>query len=240
MKPEIAQKIVALNHQFYQSFANDFSETRGRLQMGVLKVLERIPAHASVLDLGCGNGKVALHLAQHEFKGSYLGADFSLGLLNWAEAEIPAGFQADFLELDLTAPNWDNVLPATRFDAILCFAAYHHIPSQAFRKTLSNNIRKYINADGVVYISAWQFIRSERLKKKILPWDTINISQEEVDEGDYLLDWQRGGSGIRYVHLYTDKELKEIAAASGFRVVETFDSDGEGGKLGLYQVWEPV
>ena len=91
-----------------------------------------------------------------------------------------------------------------------------------------------------MYISAWQFIRSERLKKKILPWDTINISQEEVDEGDYLLDWQRGGSGIRYVHLYNDKELKEIAAASGFRVVETFDSDGEGGKLGLYQVWEPV
>jgi len=208
--------------------------------MGVLKVLERIPANASVLDLGCGNGKVALHLAQNEFKGSYLGADFSLGLLEWAEADISAGFQAKFLELDLTAPSWEDVLPSTRFDVILCFATYHHIPSQAYRVSLIKNIRKYLNDDGLFYLSTWQFNRSERLTKKVLPWDIVNISKEEVEEGDYLLDWQRGGSGIRYVHLYDDKELKELAAASGFKVIESFDSDGEGGNLGLYQVWEPV
>lgn len=240
MKPEIAQKIVSLNQQFYQSFADDFSETRGRLQMGVLKVLERIPAKALVLDLGCGNGKVLLHLAQSDFKGTYLGADFSPGLLNWAAADIPAGFQADFLELDLTAPSWDGILPPTRFEIICCFATFHHIPSHPLRISLCRNIRKFIDDQGVLYISAWQFIRSERLRKKILPWDTVNISEDEVDEGDYLLDWQRGGSGTRYVHLYSPEELSELAESSGFKVVESFDSDGEGGNLGLYQVWEPV
>ena len=240
MKPEIAQKIVSLNHQFYQSFANDFSETRGRLQMGVLKVLERIPDKASVLDLGCGNGKVALHLAQNNFRGTYLGADFSLGLLSWATADAPDTLHADFQELDLTAPSWENVLPANRYDVILCFATFHHIPSQLMRESLGKNMRKFLKDDGVLYMSAWQFIRSERLKKKILPWETLNISPEEVDEGDYLLDWQRGGSGVRYVHLYDEKELKEVAERSGFKIVETFDSDGEGGNLGLYQVWEPV
>jgi len=240
MKPEIAQKIVSLNHQFYQSFADDFSETRGRLQMGVLKVLERIPAKASVLDLGCGNGKVSLQLAQNDFKGTYLGADFSLGLLNKAAADIPPGFQAEFRELDLTATSWAEVLPPTQFDIILCFATFHHIPSQSKRVSLCNNIRQFLIDEGVLYISAWQFTKSERLKKKILPWETVNISADEVDEGDYLLDWQRGGSGTRYVHLFNAKELSQLAELSGFNVVESFDSDGEGGNLGLYQVWEPV
>ena len=239
MKPEIAQKIVALNHQFYQSFANDFSETRGRLQMGVLKVLERIPKNASVLDLGCGNGKVVLHLAENEFKGTYLGADFSSGLLTWAEADIPTGFQTEFRELDLTAPSWDEVLPSTRFDTILCFATFHHIPSLPLRVSLCQNIRHFLNDDGLLYISAWQFIRSERLRKKILPWDSVNVAKDEVDENDYILDWQRGGSGTRYVHLFSPEELCQLAKSNGFKVIESFDSDGEGGNLGLYQVWEP-
>jgi len=240
MKPEIAQKIVALNHQFYQSFADDFSETRGRLQMGVLKILERIPPDSSVLDLGCGNGKVSLQLAQNDFKGTYLGTDFSSGLLDWAAAEIPAGFQAEFRELDLTAPNWEEFLPPTLFNIILCFATFHHIPSSNMRVSLCNKIRNFIQDDGVLYISAWQFIRSERLKKKILPWDSVNISADEVDDGDYLLDWQRGGSGTRYVHLFNAEELCQLAESSRFKVIESFDSDGEGGNLGLYQVWEPV
>jgi len=208
--------------------------------MGVLKLLERIPPNASVLDLGCGNGKVVMQLADNDFQGTYLGADFSLGLLDWATRGMPEGFQADFLELDLTSPNWDGVLPPTQFEIICCFATFHHIPSQAMRSTLCSNIRKFIAERGILNISTWQFMRSERLKKKILPWDSVNISEDEVDEGDYLLDWQRGGSGTRYVHLYNPEELRWLADSSGFKIVESFDSDGEGGNLGLYQVWEAV
>jgi hypothetical protein len=61
---------------------------------------------------------------------------------------------------------------------------------------------------------------------------------EEVDEGDYLLDWRAGGSGLRYVHHFSEAELKALAAASGFRVMETFHSDGRDHRLGLYQIWE--
>ena len=208
--------------------------------MGVLKVLERIPPNASVLDLGCGNGKVVMQLAENDFQGTYLGADFSLGLLDWATKDMPEGFQSNFLELDLTSPNWDGVLPATQFEVICCFATFHHIPSQTMRLSLCSNIRKFIADRGILNISAWQFIKSERLKKKILPWESVNISKDEVDEGDYLLDWQRGGSGTRYVHLYNPEELSQLADSSGFKIVESFDSDGEGGNLGLYQVWEAV
>jgi SAM-dependent methyltransferase len=240
MKPDIAQKIIDLNHQFYQSFASDFSETRGRLQPGALKTLERIPSECSVLDLGCGNGKVLLQLAVNGFKGRYLGADFSLGLLDWAARDTPSGFKSDFIELDLTATSWNEILPSRFYDVICCFATLHHIPSQKLRTSLCQNIRKHLADDGVLYLSVWQFIRSERLRKKILPWDSVGIREDQVDDGDYLLDWRRGGIGTRYVHLYDADELQQLAERSGFKITESFDSDGEGGNLGFYQVWEPL
>jgi SAM-dependent methyltransferase len=239
MKPEIAQKIVDLNHQFYQSFATDFSETRGRLQPGVIRVLNELPEVESLLDLGCGNGKIALHLGEKGFNGMYLGADFSLGLLDWAGKDIPKNIKAEFLELDLTAPTWKEILPSIQFDVTFCFATLHHIPGYAFREKICKNILGYLNSGGKLYLSVWQFQRSERLRKKILPWSSIDLSEGDVDEGDFLLDWRRGGFGIRYVHSYTEKELKQLAEASGFKISNSFESDGDGGNLGLYQVWEP-
>lgn len=50
--------------------------------------------------------------------------------------------------------------------------------------------------------------------------------------------WRRGGDGLRHVHHFNEAELGELASASGFRAAETFYSDGEGGRLRLYQIWE--
>jgi len=59
----------------------------------------------------------------------------------------------------------------------------------------------------------------------------------DVDECDYLLDWRSGGTGLRYVHYFSEEELAKMAESSGFRVVETFYSDGKEGNLAIYQVW---
>jgi hypothetical protein len=40
------------------------------------------------------------------------------------------------------------------------------------------------------------------------------------------------------VHQFDENELGDLAVVAGFSVVETTYSDGEGGRLGLYQVWE--
>jgi len=84
MKSETAARILSLNHQFYQSFAEDFSETRQRLQPGVLQVVDRFPPESSVLDVGCGNGELARELVKRGLDCSYLGIDFSANLLKKA------------------------------------------------------------------------------------------------------------------------------------------------------------
>ena len=69
-------------------------------------------------------------------------------------------------------------------------------------------------------------------------WERIGLTAAGVDAGDYLLDWRRGGEGLRYVHQFSEEELSTLATESGFEVAVTFYSDGEGGRLGLYQVWK--
>ena len=69
------------------------------------------------------------------------------------------------------------------------------------------------------------------------PWQAAGLQEADVDPGDYLLDWRHGGTGLRYVHHFSETELLEMADLSGFKVAETFYSDGENQRLGLYQVW---
>jgi hypothetical protein len=80
-------------------------------------------------------------------------------------------------------------------------------------------------------------LNSPRLAARVQPWEAISLSQDDVDPGDYLLDWRQGGTGLRYVHYFSEPELAELAASTDFEVVESFLSDGENYRLGLYQVW---
>ncbi len=240
MNSETAQKILALNFQFYQTFAGEFSETRGRLQPGVKKLLQIFPAGAKILDLGCGNGELARELTRSGFSGTYLGTDFSANLLRKASSKFPGQDQISFLELNLAKPDWNQIQAADGFDLVLSFAAIHHIPSHPIRLSICKNIRSLISSSGQLLISNWQFLKSERLRKRIVPWEIAGLKPDEVDDGDYLLDWRRGGTGIRYVHHFNLEELALLAQESGFNIVRTFDSDGKEGNLSIYQVWEPA
>jgi hypothetical protein len=89
-----------------------------------------------------------------------------------------------------------------------------------------------------VAVSVWDFLASPRLADRVVPWDTVGISEKDVDGGDYLVDWREGGSGVRYVHHFTQAELNQLAKDGGFRVIDDYRSDGENSQLGLYQIWE--
>ncbi|HLC05817.1 MAG TPA: hypothetical protein VJK02_22510 [Anaerolineales bacterium] len=56
MRKDIAEKLLRINLEFYQTFAEAFSDTRRRLQPGVLRAILAVSDQASVLDLGCGAG----------------------------------------------------------------------------------------------------------------------------------------------------------------------------------------
>jgi len=235
MDPETIQRLIALNHQFYQTFAAHFSATRQRLQPGVLRLLPGILAARRILDLGCGNGELARQLHQRGFQGSYLGLDFSAGLLAEAAGDLPAE-HFRFRQADLASPPWLSSSEPP-FDLALAFAALHHLPGAALRQGVVTEIHRLLSPGGRFIHSNWQFLNSPRLVKRIQPWSAAGMDESQLDVGDYLLDWRQGGQGLRYVHHFSEEELGDVAARCRFGVLESFFSDGEGGKLGLYQVW---
>jgi SAM-dependent methyltransferase len=86
-------------------------------------------------------------------------------------------------------------------------------------------------------LSNWQFLNSPRWTARIQPWERVELTASDLDPHDYLLDWRRGGEGLRYVHHFSVPELTALAEGAGFEVVDTFASDGAEGNLGLYQIW---
>lgn len=236
MRPEIAAQLVELNRQFYADFGENFSVTRGRIQPGVRKIVNQLRGDERILDLGCGNGQLARTLAQSGFHGEYLGLDFSLPLLKDAESQ-PGAFPVNFRAVDLTS---DFSLPTSHFSLITAFAVLHHIPGAELRLNILQKARALLAPGGKFIHSEWQFLNSPKLVARIQPWERVNLSAAEVDAGDTLLDWRSGGTGLRYVHHFSEPELSQMAAESGFRVDETFLSDGKEGRLGLYQIWSKI
>jgi tRNA (uracil-5-)-methyltransferase TRM9 len=237
MEAETASRLIELNRQFYQTFGKDFSATRGRLQPGVRRVLDGLQGTEQILDMGCGNGELARELARRGHRGSYLGVDFSLPLLQAAESRLE-DLSASFKQADITASDWDAGLSASSCNTVYAFAVLHHIPGVEIRLRLLRRINRLLKPGGRFFLSNWQFLYSDRLKARIQDWGKAELSPSCVDEGDYLLDWRAGGSGLRYVHHFSEVELDELAARTGFRVVDSFYSDGQNHKSGLYQVWE--
>lgn len=240
----VKRKLIELNNTFYDDFAASFSTTRSKLQEGVTRLAGTFPFDANILDLGCGNGYLLKHLAEHGFLGKYVGIDFSARLLEKAKSLNKNFSRVDkaFLQADLADDTWAVSFANAQFDIITAFAALHHIPGNDLRGMILKTIHQILSPKGLFVLSTWQFQNSTRLMKRILPWDTVGIRDDAVDNGDYLLDWRaemgQNKVGYRYVHLFSQAELDNLAGTLDFQLEQEFYSDGKEGNLALYQVWK--
>ena len=249
MKEEIAQKLLHINQEFYQRFGGAFAETRRRIQPGVARVLVEFIRDGDWLDLGCGSGALLTSWVKNGTKGSYTGLDFSAELLaeasrNLEEQPDHEGLEVQYLQADLMKPDWSGKLPRTQYDGILAFASLHHLPGSFNRQRIIEDAFGMLKPGGVFIHSEWQFQHSAKMMSRVLPWSTAGLCEEDLEEGDTLLDWRHAAAGqgeergLRYVHLFSKSELTELAESVNARLVSEFESDGRGGNLALYQVWE--
>jgi tRNA (uracil-5-)-methyltransferase TRM9 len=239
MDADIAARLIEINRDFYTRFGGSFSATRHRIQPGVRRLIGMLNGEEALLDLGCGNGEVARELAKRGHRGLYLGLDFSPPLLQDAVPQ-PEGFSASFMQIDITQLlkySTELTVPGG-WSLITAFAVLHHIPSHEMRLNILRSIHGLLARNGKFILSNWQFLNSEKLRSRIQDWSRVGLSNEDVDPGDYLLDWRSGGEGLRYVHYFEQDELLALAEAAGFNIRDSFYSDGEGGNLSLYQIWE--
>lgn len=249
MKKSVIQKLFDINGQFYQEFGQSFAATRRRVQPGILRVLDDWIKDGNWLDLGCGSGAMGGIWVERGIQGLYEGLDFSSVLVD--EANTTTG-QLPLMEnqrilynlVNLEEDNWVNQCSLPHYDGVLMFAALHHLPGEETRTRILGQIASLLISGSYFIHSEWQFQRSPKLMGRVQSWQSVGLRPEELEPGDTLLDWrhaqpdQEGKTGIRYVHLFDHDELQELADKTGFKIVTEFDSDGTGGNLSLYQIWQ--
>lgn len=220
--------LVSLNATFYDSLAAPFSESRAAPQPGYARLALYLPtAEFTVLDVGCGNGRFAHYLLEQGLHFNYTGVDFSQPLLDEAR-QYGTCYWRDLSRADLDGLG--------EFDLIVCLSTLQHIPGQSIRERLVRQMRNLLRPRGVIILANWQFLDAPRQRRKVQPWATAGIADEAVEEGDYLLSWERGGQGLRYVALIDAAATQRLAEAAGLRIIEQFRSDGREGDLNLYSV----
>lgn len=242
MNHSTQQRLLALNRRFYTEVAAPFHSTRVPWSPGLQQLLNHIPAARqdepiSVLDAGCGNGRFAHILDSKKNPFVYWGIDNGSSLLTLAGEHTHAlnHGAAHFAQVDLSAAAWADPLtetvsqvePTTRvpFDFVLCTATLQHLPGYEMRLQAVREMASL--ARKTVVLSAWQFMESERLRSRLIDWEDVNLSADDVEEGDALLPWKQGVYSIRYVHQIDPAEMARLTRDAGLTIVETFRADGK-------------
>lgn len=246
MLPDVRDRLLELNRQFYISTATDFDQTRRQVWPGLLACSDLLARHArhplAVLDAGCGNARILAWLHGLLSPARYTGLDSSRALLHFAAGRagrlavpLPA---LDFVEADLASDTWQDRLPATvQYDLVLCLATLHHLPGLALRLRTVAGLGSCLRSGGLLVFSNWQPSRSPRERAKFLDWTAVGLAATDVEEGDRLVAWRRGRRAMRYVHEATMAEMDRLGEHAGCRNLFHRRADGADGNLNLYSVY---
>lgn len=232
MDADVAARLLALNHAFYAHLADPFARTRAGPQPGFSRLLAYLPQPCPrLLDVGCGEGRLGRFLLDHQAIDRYVGIDFSEDLLRHARAET----NGTYYVRDLSRP--DGLAGLGTFPAIASLAVLQHIPGREQRIRLLQEMGNHLESGGHILLSTWQFLDSERQRRKIAPWGAADLAKEDVETNDYLLTWHSGGFGLRYVAFIDLDEMKTLATGANLRLVDHFRADGREGDLNLYTIF---
>jgi len=232
MRSEVIALLKELNRQFYDDFAEVFSASRSSSEPGLEKILRQVHSGDRVLDLGCGQGRLVPLLPGD---CTYVGMDFSVKMLAVAQQQADAAnVEAHFVVGDLLATDWP--VAGETYDWIILRAVLHHVPGLENRQAILRAASHLLAPNGKIVMANWQFLDIERLRRRVLDWATLDLSASDVEPGDYLLDWQRDGYGLRYVHLVDEDETCALAEVANLHITSLFRADGHRNNLTLYTV----
>lgn len=136
-----------LVEQGYDRVAGDYARLEGdaawpRMRW-LRKLLSKLSAGSSLLDLGCGSGDPA----DVEIAGSHkvTGVDISQAQLELARENVPTGL---FLHADAASVDF----PAGSYDAVLSFYALEHIPREE-HAALVGRIHRWLRPGGYLLLA---------------------------------------------------------------------------------------
>lgn len=225
MDKQTQQYLLSLVGRNYEEIAADFDNTRKKfLWPELIKLTESVKNGEKILDVGCGNGRLAG--AFKNKKINYFGIDISQGLIDAAKRNFQS-LNKNYQFLKMDALELDKLLE-NNFDYIFCVAVLHHLPGEDLRIQALKQMKNKINNQGKIIITVWNFWSKEKYRRIILKHALLKIlGLIKFDFKDILFDWKNNkGEKIsqRYYHAFTQKELKKIVTLASLKI-EKFYKD---------------
>ena len=265
MDTRTRQQLLRLSTEFYAAHAEGFDASRGHQPWpGWLRLGEHLSRRTPegplrVLDIGCGNARLAAYLASGLSRPAaepaleYFGIDANADLLAAGRARLPEDMrgrvrleQGDFL----AGPDPGAALPPGPFDLVALFGVLHHVPGRDWRIALLTAAGERVAPGGLLALAAWQFAGRDRFAKRTVAWadytdpDGQPVDAAQLEAGDTLLRFGADPSRPpRYCHQVSDAEFgayHDRLSASGpaFRILDEFRADGSTGDLNRYLILE--
>jgi 2-polyprenyl-3-methyl-5-hydroxy-6-metoxy-1,4-benzoquinol methylase len=199
-----------LQRRFWDAHSRGWDEMRSRsealAQIGrvVDSFRARLPADASVLDLGCGPGQHAVALAAHGLQVTAV--DYSTAMLERARRRALEGsFTIDFREVDLNA---DIALPAQAFDGVICVSVLQVIddPSRFLMQ-----VRDMLRPGGYL------LVESVRKLGALSRGDGLRPGDRAINKLKVVVAKLMKGA----VREYRPDDISDLLARVGMAVIET-------------------
>jgi len=212
-------KIIKSIVRGYNKIALKFHHTRLSFFRDLKFVKNYVPKNATVLDFGCGNGRLAEFL-----KGSYKkyqGLDVSKNLIKIAQ-DNHRGKKTQFKKIrpfEKLRPFYNS------FDIVFSIAVFHHFPSQKYRKERAEELFRVLKPEGIVVVSVWNLWQKKYFKEILREALRKIAGSSKLGWGDLVVSFKEKSFVFkRYHHAYTQKSLKRLFEKAGFTTVKTINT----------------
>ncbi len=207
----------------YNSIAHHFSQSRWKLWEDLNYFTPFLRDGQSILEIGCGNGRLLELLGDRQM--SYRGVDASAMLIEQAKRQphqlenSPQFEVANVLQLDL----------GETFDVVMLVAVLQHFP-RALHDDVMERVAAHVKQGGYLLMTNWnmwqrsyyRLITSQLLLKRVTARNRVvyGVPYRRWGMRDVLVPYQQNADREtlqeRYLYAFTRRELRLLLERHGF------------------------
>src|SRR5579872_6566727 len=190
MPSESPGKIVENGYdRIYKQYDNYRKISVNRRELD--RFLKLIPKGSTVLDIGCGSGRITKFLTDHDL--NVVGIDISRNMLKLAEERTP---EAEFLKQDMRKLDF----PKQSFDGALALYSIIHVPRK-YHSAIFKKIHRILRPKGIALLSVGGSNLENDIDENWMNWGArMHWSQFDLEKnlkllrsGFKVLSWRLSG-----------------------------------------------